>query len=205
MKRKTHLLALGAVLLLIVPAVLAENRDQWQQPDRVLTDVRLEPTARVADVGCGGGYFTFRLARAVGLAGRVIAVDVSAEALKALSERTQKEGRANIEVQRSSPQALGFAPATLDAAFFCNVHHEMVPADRLPLMQDVARALKPGGMLYLIDWRKSHDVTFDPYEKLIPREGLLELGARAGLVLDAEFHYLKYQVFLRFRKPAGVD
>jgi hypothetical protein len=40
-----------------------------------------------------------------------------------------------------------------------------------------------------------------PYEKLIPRDDLVQLGTDAGLALDAEFHYLKYQVFLRFRKP----
>ena len=46
-------------------------------------------------------------------------------------------------------------------------------------------------------------MTFDPYEKLVPRENLVKLGTDAGLTLDAEFHYLKYQVFLRFRKPSG--
>ena len=52
------------------------------------------------------------------------------------------------------------------------------------------------------DWRKSHDITFDPYEKLIPRENLVQVGTDTELALDAEFHYLKYQVFLRFRKPS---
>jgi len=88
-------------------------------------------------------------------------------------------------------------------AFFCEVLHEMPAADRLLLIRDVVRALKPGGILILIDWRKSHDITFDPYEKLIPREDLVQLGTDAGLALDAEFHYLKYQVFLRFRKPGA--
>jgi len=62
-------------------------------------------------------------------------------------------------------------------------------------------AIKPGGFLFLIDYRKSREVTFDPYEKLIPRDDLVKLGSDAGLSLDAELHYLKYQVGLRFRKP----
>ncbi len=44
-------------------------------------------------------------------------------------------------------------------------------------------------------------VTFDPYEKLIPREDLARLATDAGLTLDAELPYLKYEVFQRFREP----
>jgi hypothetical protein len=68
-------------------------------------------------------------------------------------------------------------------------------------VQSAVQALKPGGTLYLIEYRKSKEVTFDPYEKLMPRDDLLKIGAETGLQLDAEFHYLKYQVFLRFQKP----
>lgn len=44
-------------------------------------------------------------------------------------------------------------------------------------------------------------MTFDPYDKRIPRDGLVKLATDAGLTLDAEYHYLKFQVFLRFRRP----
>jgi ubiquinone/menaquinone biosynthesis C-methylase UbiE len=121
--------------------------------------------------------------------------------LKSVRERVQRERLENIEVVQSAATDTKLPAESLDVAFFCEVLHEMPVADRLPLIRDVVRALKPGGLLFLIDWRKSHDVTFDPYEKLIPREDLVQLGTDAGLALDAEFHYLKYQVFLRFRKP----
>ena len=52
------------------------GRDGWQQPDRVIEALALEPGARVADLGAGGGYFTFRLADATGPDGLVYAVDV---------------------------------------------------------------------------------------------------------------------------------
>jgi len=42
------------------------DRDEWQQPERVVADLALAPARKVADLGAGGGYFTFRLARAVG-------------------------------------------------------------------------------------------------------------------------------------------
>ncbi len=190
----------GACLLLCATCACAEDREQWQQPDRVLADLHLAPGAAVADIGCGTGYFTFRLARVVGRSGQVYAVDVSADALAKVRERAARNPPANVKTVQSTPTRTGLAPGSLDAAFCCDVPHEMRAPDRAPLFRDVARTLKPGGVLFLIDWRKSRDVTFDPYEKLIPRDDLIRLGTQAGLEFDAEFHYLKYQVFLRFRK-----
>jgi len=182
----------------------AEDREQWQQPDRVMSDLHLRPGTRIADVGCGTGYFTFRLAKAVGPKGKVFALDVSSDALKPLRERVEREKLGSVEVIQSEPQKTGVRPLSLDAALVCLVLHEASPDDRLPLIRDVAQALKPNSFLFIIDHRKSHDVKFDPYEKLIPREDLVKFGTDAGLVLDAEFHYLKYQVFLRFRKPPAT-
>ncbi len=179
----------------------AQSRDQWQQPERVAADLALKPGAVVADIGCGDGYFTFRLAEGVGAKGKVYAVDIDAGAVETVKRRARSSSAANIEGIVSDPSNTKLPAGALDAAFFCNVFHEASPEARLPLMRDTARALKPGGCLYLIDWRKSREVTGDPYEKLIPLDDLVKLGRDAGLTLDAEYHYLRLQVFLRFRKP----
>jgi len=78
-----------------------------------------------------------------------------------------------------------------------------VPADlRLPLIKNVVRAMKAGAMLYVIDWRVDAEISHDR-DRRIPAEQLIGLGKDAGLTLDAEYHYLKHQVFYRFRKPGG--
>jgi ubiquinone/menaquinone biosynthesis C-methylase UbiE len=195
---------LAFCIFLACGGLQAEDREQWQQPDRVMADLHVQPGMKVADVGCGTGYFTFRLGKAVGPKGKVFALDVSADALKPVRERAEREKPGSIEVIQSEARKTGLRPLSLDAALVCLVLHEASAEDRLPLVRDVARALKPGGFLFVIDHRKSHEVKFDPYEKLIPREDLVKFGTDAGLVLDAEFHYLKYQVFLRFRKPPAA-
>lgn len=200
---QVRLAAVASVALLLVePAVADESRDQWQQPDRVVADLGLRPNMRVADVGCGNGYFTTRLAKVLGGSGTILAVDPSAKALDALQSAIRSKNVSNVEIVQSKGSSTCLADASCDSVLLCDVLHEVSPPSiRQELLRDIARAMRPGACLYLLDYRKSHDVKFDPYEKLIPREELIRLANDAGLQLDAEFHYLKYQVFIRFRKP----
>jgi len=194
-------LAALACLLAVAAPVAAESRDEWQQPDRVLADLNLKAGWTVADVGCGPGYLTFRLAKAVGEGGKVMAQDIDKGALKAVADKARKEKVDQVETVAGEGADTKLKAASLDAALMCDVIHEVPDAQKAPLIKSVAEAVKPGGYFFLIDYRKSHDVKFDPYEKLIPHDDLVKLATDAGLVLDAEFHYLKYQVFFRFRKP----
>ena len=94
-RRPLILLAAAIALATTVPAGAARSsRDQWQQPDRVVADLGLTDGSVVADVGCGRGYFVFRLAKAVGKTGTVYAEDISEKALKGL-----KVGKVLVGVQ----------------------------------------------------------------------------------------------------------
>ena len=124
---------LGALLLLCMSPAgnlpAAEDRQQWQQPDRVMADLHPQPGATIADVGCGRGYFTFRLARAVGGKGKVLAADVDSEALDSLRQQVAREKLDNVEVIQSAPKSTKLQPASLDAALVCLVLHEASPDD----------------------------------------------------------------------------
>jgi len=201
MQRPIHV---AWVLILAGPVLLAagqrESRDSWQEPRRVVADLGLKAGAAVADIGCGRGYFTFRLAEAVGDTGKVYATEIDAEALKAVAHREEKEGLTTIETVLSDPTDTKLTSASLDAALLANVLHHVPKDKRLPLVKDIARALKPGGFLFVIDWRVDAEIEHDR-DLRIPSEDLVNLAKDAGLTLDAEFHYLKNQVFFRCRKP----
>jgi arsenite methyltransferase len=196
----------AAVLTLCIslaasPILAAEDRDEWQQPDRVMHDLAIQPGASVADIGCGEGYFTFRLSQAVGQQGKVFAVDLSEASLKTIRQQIQREHLANIKAILSKPTKTGLPAESCDAALLCNMLHEVPQGQRLPLVQDVVRTLRPGGFLFLIEWRDGRGGASDVADRPLPRKDLVTLGTDAGLSRDAQFHYLKHQVFLRFRKP----
>lgn len=194
---------LPAFLMLVSALGLAEDRNSWQQPERVVRELGVRPGSRVADIGCGQGYFTLRMAKAVGPAGVVFAADIDAHALDVLKAQADRQLLTNVVTVVSDFTETKLSPECADVLLICDVLHEMPQAHRQPMLNSAVRALTPGGYLYLIDYRKSRDVTFDPYEKLIPKEDLVMICTDAGLRLDAEYHYLKYQVFLRFHKPAA--
>lgn len=197
-----YAILIALCLILCCSCYSYKYRDQWQQADRVIRDLDLKPGTRVADIGSGDGYFTLPIARAVGEQGRVFAVDVDAEALDELKKQAEAQRLTNVTTVVSEAADTRLPPESVDVVFICDVLHEVPEADRLPLVRDAVRALRPGGYLYLIDWRKSRLVRFDPYEKLIPRDDLVKIGTDAGLRLDAEYDYLMFQVYFRFQKPA---
>jgi cyclopropane fatty-acyl-phospholipid synthase-like methyltransferase len=88
--RAVHLIALTVAFGLVPSWSWAEDRKLWQQPERVLADLHLPVGVQIGDIGCGGGYFTLRFAPIAGPSGKVFAVDVSAESLKSVRERIQR-------------------------------------------------------------------------------------------------------------------
>lgn len=107
------------------------------------------PDAIVGDLGCGTGQMTATLAPCVA---RVIAVDASAEMLQAAQRRVA--GAANVDLRRGNLEALPIDDGRLDLALVTLVlHHVAEPAAALV---EVARVVKPGGRLILVDMRP-HD------------------------------------------------
>ena len=58
------------------------QREKWQRVPEIFAALGVRPGVTVADVGAGDGFFTIRLARAVGSNGRVFAVDVDDAAIE---------------------------------------------------------------------------------------------------------------------------
>ena len=209
---KTHRPFRHAVILLAAVAILAlpaaaqrkprgESRDSWQQSPRVMRDLNFKEGDRVADIGAGRGYLAFPIAKLVGENGKVFATEIDAKAVKAMDDRIEKEKITNVQTVLSDATKTKLEADSVEAAIICNVLHHVPKDQRAPLVKDIARAIRPGGYFYILDWRVDAPINHDK-DRRVPKDQLVKLATDAGLVLDAEFHYLKNQVFLRFLKPA---
>lgn len=170
------------------------NRDQWQQPDRVIQSLDIRPGQTVADIGSGSGYFALHLARAVGPAGEVYAVDTDKDINEALKERARKEKARNIKVilGRDDDPLL---PVGVDLIFSSNTYHHI--HNRVSYFAGVRKYLRSDGRLAIIDLdrRASFEALLGHYTSA---DSIKEEMERAGYRLQRQFNYLDRQSFLIF-------
>jgi predicted methyltransferase len=152
------------------------DRDPWQEPARVLALLDVRAGAAVADVGAGGGYFTERLATAVGPTGRVIAVDIDPDALAQLATRFADVPQ--VVVRRGLPADPRLAPGSLDAVLMVDSFHEVAAPDAM--LAAIRRALHPGGRFVVVDRPAT---TYVPGTHAIPEARVLTQAAAAGFRL----------------------
>lgn len=139
-----------ALLLLVVSLAAQESaRDAWQRPAEVLEALGIRAGSVVADIGCGRGYFTAHLARRVGAAGSVYAVEVDPQALAAVEELVARHGFSQVRVVEGQADDPRLPPETLDVALIVDSYHEFRRPDAM--LEKIFGALKPGGLLGIID------------------------------------------------------
>jgi predicted methyltransferase len=141
---------IGAMPLLAQTRQADEGRrEEWQKVDQIFSAMGVRPGATVADVGAGDGFFTTRLARAVGADGRVFAVDVDEGALTRLRKRLEDEGIRNVFVVKGTPTDPRLPERTLDAALIVNAYHEM--PEHQQMLAALRSALRPDGRLVIVE------------------------------------------------------
>jgi rhodanese-related sulfurtransferase/precorrin-6B methylase 2 len=123
-------------------------REQWQRVDDIFRELGVSAGTHVADIGAGGGFFTTRLAKAVGPSGRVYAVDVNPVSLREL-KTALGGGAANVELIRGDENDPRLPADRLDAALVVNAYHEF--AEHQAMLARILAALKPGGRLALVE------------------------------------------------------
>ncbi len=148
--------------------LLNPERRRWQDPEALLDSIGARPGAAIADVGAGPGFFTIPAALLVGQRGKVYALDVQPEMLQILGERVAAERLTNVELLLSKEAELPLGDAAVDFVLLANVLHES--ADRVSLLREIGRILRPGGILGLVEWRKEETPMGPPLAERLSSE-----------------------------------
>jgi ubiquinone/menaquinone biosynthesis C-methylase UbiE len=173
------------------------ERLAWQKPDEVVAALGLGPGAVACDVGAGPGYFAIRMARAVGPAGRVHAIDVEPRMLELLARRAGEAGVANV-VPHLSTDGEGAPPEPCDLVLVVNAFHHF--RDGPAALRRLAAALKPGGRIANVDFHEGELPVGPPPEHKVSRAAFLAAAAEAGLEVESEKTFLPYQYFVLLRR-----
>jgi ubiquinone/menaquinone biosynthesis C-methylase UbiE len=137
----------------------------------IIRSLPLGPSSRVLDVGCGDGFYTALLAERLESPGAVVGIDINRAYLD-LARRNPALASARCDVEFIAG-ALADLPLAGEAFDFvwCAQSLYSLPEPRVALQQ-MAAALKPGGLVAVLENDTLHEV-------LLPWPSHLEIALRA--------------------------
>jgi SAM-dependent methyltransferase len=175
------------------------ERESFQKPDQVMAALAFKPGERVADVGAGSGYFTTRVAKAVGAGATVWAVDISNEMLAYLTDRIKWENIPNVKPHKAIPTDPQLPPGGFDTILMVDTLHYV--KDKAAYAAKLRAALAPGGRVVIIDYTPK---TMEerpwgpPPEQQFSRQELDAAMAAAGLAPVKVHEFLPEQYFVEY-------
>jgi ubiquinone/menaquinone biosynthesis C-methylase UbiE len=127
------------------------ERETEEKPSLVLKALKLKSGDAVADIGAGTGYYSRRLAQAVGTNGVVYAVEIQQEMLDILTNKMAALNIHNVKPVLGDITDPKLAPASVDLILMVDVYHEFDHPREM--VQAMVRSLKPGGRMVFVEFR----------------------------------------------------
>lgn len=162
------------------------EREAEEKSDALVKSLEIREGARIADIGAGTGYFTWRLAERAGPRGRVIAVDIKQSMLDLTAETVKQHGLVNVDYVLAKENDPRLPERSLDMVFIAHSYHEFSEPETI--MEAVRRSLKPDGRLVVVEYAKEkktapasplHTMSFDEI-----RSEIEPIGFELDRILD---------------------
>jgi predicted methyltransferase len=173
------------------------DRAAWQKPEQIMDVLHIADGSKVADIGAGAGWFTIRLARRVGPNGVVYSQDVQREMLEAIRRRIMREGLQNVETRLGEASDPNLQVTGLDAIVVVDAYQEV--EDRVTFLKNLARALKPNGLIGVVNWKPGRGGPGPPENARVDKASVIADVRTAGLHIVHE-ETLPYQYMLVLAK-----
>lgn len=181
----------------------SEERDAYQKPEKVMQHLdnifKKRGTStpnfakgwsglKVADLGAGTGYFSFRMARE---GASVLALDIDERFLEYIeSHENYAKYRGQVKTRRVDPDSIGLKPGEVDVIFSTNVYHHI--DNRVDYFREARRGLTENGILVIIDFKQG-DMPVGPPEHIkLSEDQVRQELSDAGYEVEVD-HLLTYQ------------
>lgn len=186
------------------PWLERSEREAEESPKTAVRMMELKPGMVVADFGAGSGYYTELLARAVGRTGKVFATDIQPGMIDLLRKRIRDRKLSQVEAVLATGDSSGLPDGCCDVILMVDVYHELSRPQQV--LRELKKALKPGGRLILVEFRKEDpNVPIREEHKMSIAEARMELESE-GFRLDQALPGLPWQHMLVFRDAgSGVE
>ena len=167
-----------------IQRLLSPQRDASLDTLAILSFSGISYRDRVADIGCGPGYFTIPLAKAL-VEGKLYALDIDNEMLDACRERVAQARMGNVEILKCEEFDSSLEAGSLDGIFLAFVIQQS--QDKPRFLKAVRQLLRPRGWGAILEWYRKETETGPPLERRVDPEQMEELVKSAG------FRYLGWR------------
>lgn len=171
----------------------SKERDEYQQPEKVLAYMGDLSGKKIMDIGAGSGYFSVKFAEA---GAQVIAADVDTGFQNYLQKRIAKDQLEHIELRLLPYNSPKIDKQEVDWVFISNTYQYI--DDRIAYFKAVKKGLKEGGQLLIIDFFKKELPIGPAMDHKIEKEQVLEELKAAGFVnFELKEELLPYQYVIK--------
>jgi ubiquinone/menaquinone biosynthesis C-methylase UbiE len=123
------------------------------KPDEIIKNLKILPGQHIADIGSGGGYFSFRFAELVGSEGKVYSIDTNKNLLEFISNKSKQHS--NIKAILTTDGNIPLTGEKIDLIFMRNVYHHIT--NRVEYVKKLKKILKSDGKIAIIEYKKIAD------------------------------------------------
>lgn len=170
------------------------ERYQWQKPDEVIKNMKIQDKDVVADIGAGTGYFSFRIAKDYPSA-KVYAADIEDEMIDYLASQAKERGLSNLKTAKIQPNDPTL-PEKANIVLIVNTLHHI--DDRVNYLKHLKNQMAASGRVALVDFTKASPKGPPVAHRINPSEAITQFKD-AGFSLVEEFKFLPDQYFQIFQ------
>lgn len=172
------------------------EREKEEKTAKLLSNMNIDSTDVIADIGAGSGYHVFRMSQ-MAHKGVIYAVDIQPEMLVAMAYKIAADDVKNVETIQGGEQSTNLLENSINKVLMVDVYHEFnYPAE---MLASIKKALKPNGKIFLIEYRaEDADVPIKTIHKMTQQQAAKEFKA-AGFVLESNIGNLPWQHCMIFK------
>jgi SAM-dependent methyltransferase len=160
------------------------EREREERTDLLVEALGLKPGMNVADIGCGTGFLSERMARRIVPGGVVFGVDIQQEMLDLLVRKMREKKIENVKPVLGTEADPKLEPGSCDLMVMVDVYHEFdFPYE---MMRKMVSALKPGGRIVFVEYRAE-----DPSVPIKAVHKMSEAQVRKEMALQPEMEWIE--------------
>jgi SAM-dependent methyltransferase len=172
-----------------------ERRPVFRHRADIVSMLDLRPCMTVAEIGAGSGFLSRLASPAVGACGQVVSTELDRGMVAYMNDRAAVEGLTNVRAIVGLTDDTGLIPSSSDVVLVVNTYSFFDKP--LEMMRAIAKAMKPGGLLVIVDFPP------DGSEGVAP-QWVIETATAVGLSLIDRRGAIPSHFALRFRRPARM-